>query len=166
MKTLVSMTNFVLQDWSKYKGYDSEDYRVFAYNKTVILENYAQFLKKPLTLQMFFPSDEEGRIWEAPKTCCSGRECGCMGQPVNYYSSEEIDKYYELESKVLFKGFSLDIKELSNNRKLIYITYSGKIILNGNNLKSFTIEDILNIEEELVFELTESAIKQIGYEKP
>lgn len=35
--------------------------------------------------------------YEKPATCCSGRDCGCMGFPYNYHSHEELDKYYESE---------------------------------------------------------------------
>lgn len=36
--------------------------------------------------------------------CCSGRDCGCMGMPINVSSQKEIDDILEAESKT----FNLD----------------------------------------------------------
>ena len=127
--------------------------------------NYAQFLKQHLTLGMFVPVDEKGNVWEKPKGCCSGRECGCMGQVVNYYSQEDIDKYYDLEEKVLFKGIKFNNIQPSNDWN--YFSLNGHKIAEGTNLGKYhlkyrlnTIEDLFNLVGEV--ELTESGIKQIG----
>ena len=47
------MTDFVLLNKNIYEGYSSQDSNVFTYNHVVRLENYANFLKQPLTLGMF-----------------------------------------------------------------------------------------------------------------
>lgn len=155
---LKSATDFVLEQEKNY-AHVTRDMKK---NLFLLVVDYAKFMKQPLRLEMFVPTDEEGRIWEAPKGCCSGRECGCMGQPVNYFSREDINKYYELESKVLFKGFEFKAYE-----RMICFDKSGiEIFIYNQNYQTFSaprgrissVEDLIIYE----FELTESAIKQIG----
>lgn len=50
--------------------------------------------------------EKEGFYWlENPlgelERCCSGKECGCMGMPVNVSSREEMDEILEAESRTL-----------------------------------------------------------------
>lgn len=157
MKRLISMTDFVLQDWSKYKGYDSEDYRVFAYNKNVIIENYATFLKQPLTLGMFVPCDENGNVLEEPDY--DGFEVDINESYFGGETDIEIEKYelkyQKAKEKVLFNGDW----EISNYKKWVLIE---------SKKRSFSFypfeSDCLKIENlvDRDFELTESAIKEIG----
>lgn len=157
---LKSTTDFVLEQEQNY-AHVTRDIKK---NPFLLVVDYAKFLKQPLKLEMFVPTDEEGRIWEAPKGCCSGRECGCMGQPINYFSREDIDKYYELESKVLFKDFSLiksDIETL-NHTTFIQNLKGEQVGSNKSwedqwNLYGIVIEDLIGFE----IELTESCIKKL-----
>lgn len=64
---LIPMTDFVLQNKGKFEGHDTQDYRDFAYNHVVRLENYAEFLKRPLELWMFVPCDEDGNVLNEPE---------------------------------------------------------------------------------------------------
>lgn len=70
-----------------------------------IIKSYSKFLSQNLTMDMFIHFDENGKIWEEPKRCCSGRDCGCLGKPINYESQYELNKYFDLQKKILFKGF-------------------------------------------------------------
>lgn len=164
---LISMTEFVLQEKERFlelgKGNYDNSCLVKSYD-TVF--NYAEFLSQPLTLGMFVPVDEEGRVWEAPKTCCSGRECGCMGQPINYFSREHLDKYYDLEEKVLFEGFVLNGEHLENKELhlKIYIDTFEFIEYHDNGYGGGyigeTVENLSNCNLQVT--LTPSALKQIG----
>lgn len=158
---LISMTSFVLEQRMTSQEVNAASFQQIQNHISTYYDKvyaYAQFLKQPLTLGMFVPTDEEGRIWEAPKGCCSGRECGCMGQPVNYYSQKDIDKYYELEERVLFKGceikkiqrshkFDIDYHVVYFNSKQIWISWTNR------EIEDFVIFDL---------QLTASALKQIG----
>lgn len=140
---LISLLEFVEQN--KFPQTTEE-----ASNESVLIHNfynkvcaYATFLKQPLTLQMFVPVDKHGVILEDLKFCCSGSDCGCMGQPVNVGSQEEIDEYYEAKDKLLFKN--VDLK-------------TANYIVDGfTTIESLTDSKLLN-----GLELTDSAIKQIG----
>lgn len=136
---LISMTDFALY----YAG--NMTYKDHSEKCT----KYAKFLKQPLTLGMFIPCDLEGNVLEEPKICCSGRDCGCMGMPYNYISTEELEEYYQAEESVLFDGFTYD----GYNVKLP----DGQI-LDINKMKSLVIENI--IIHDLT--LTQTAIKQLG----
>lgn len=154
------MTDFILSDWSKYKGYDSIDYRIFAYNKTVVIENYANFLKQPLTLGMFVPCDQNGNVLKEPMENDFYYSDGVLNH-VDY--SAEFEQYQKAKEKVLFKdctvkgikkSHSLDIDYfvVYHKGRQIWISWTDRVIddfiLNRNYLNGL--------------ELTESAIKQIG----
>lgn len=62
MKTLISTTNFVLEQFDLlYKGVINQDEYVTRTKK------FADFIKQPLTLGMFVPCDENGNILEEPE---------------------------------------------------------------------------------------------------
>lgn len=143
MKHLIPMTDFVLEQ-------DEKESLGGTYDRIV---RYAKFLKRPLKLGMFMPCDEEGNIFEEPKLCCSGRECGCMGMPYNYSSHEELEEYYEAEERVLFEGFEVCTcnSELSVRKK-------NRLPLMKSEMENMTVEDL--VKGNLI--LTPIAIKQIG----
>lgn len=60
--------------------------------------------------------EKEGYYWlENPlgelQTCCSGRDCGCMGMPVNVSSREEMNEVLEAESRTLKYPIIFEILE-------------------------------------------------------
>lgn len=82
------MTDFVLLNKNIYEGYSSQDSNVFTYNHVVRLENYANFLKQPLTLGMFVPCDLEDNVLE------------------EYHNIDNKNiLYQEARERVLFGGF-------------------------------------------------------------
>lgn len=134
---LISMTDFVLE---QYKIKQSP------YNFWKKLGKYAEFLKQPLTLGMFFPCDEDGNVLEDPKP---------FGMIDRY--SEKCKEYHEAKEKVLFEGFTV-IHNVEKNYFLHHI--SGHMIVFYGPNESGNIEGLLSPLYEI--ELTESAIKQIG----
>lgn len=133
---LISTTDFVLQ-----QGLHS----TLMMEKGMILCNkYANFLKKPLELGMFVPCDEDGNVLEKP----------------NEFASVGVFEYQQAKERVLFKGVEYSnegIKELSINGKVIWF----KNAIDYESWYYQTIEDLIPYE----LELTESAIKQIGYKQ-
>lgn len=132
---LISMTAFVLEQEPKL----DESYKV-AENAIESIFKYANFLKKPLTLGMFVPTDEDGNVLEEP------REDDHSFYTHNNKSVQE--EYSEAKERVLFEGF-----ELSDDK--LYL--EGIFYLNINDYK--------NIEDLMFFgaiDLTPYALKQIG----
>ena len=157
MERLISMTDFVLEQNTKW------EYETDAMTHLSIIIGYAEFLKQPLTLGMFVPCDEDGNIMDEPKTCCSGRECGCMGMPYNYFSREELNGYEEALNRVLFEGFHLiGDKEIELKGTDNWFVFNEKSIEFSNEFSQekyvYKVDDL--VELELI--LTESAKKQIG----
>ena len=133
--------------------------------------------KQPLTLGMFIPVDKHGVILEDLKFCCSGSDCGCMGQPVNVGSQEEIDEYYEAKENVIFKDAVVyDYSPFIQTKRILinlkcdqtFRVYTELQYASGGiERKTFPnwyfsrpplIEDVLGYD----LELSASAIKQIG----
>lgn len=120
------------------------------------VEAYAKFLKRPLELGMFIPTDKEGNVLEY--------------KDINHCQDiKEWAKYQEAKDRVLFKGFEvLDFKETFSSG-LIGV---GFMIADNNPFCVFwkskyldwylskgiyTIEDLVTYK----LELTESAVKQL-----
>lgn len=139
MKTLISMTDFVLQQYSN---------NYHANTPTRIL-NYARFLKQPLKLEMFVPCDEDGNVLEEPKGWSNG-EC-------DIYDCCSIcccEQYKKAKEKVLFEGF-----EYIETENYFFVFNEEKLVrLQRSNFKTETVEFIAGQEVEL----TSTALKQIG----
>lgn len=144
---LKPMTDFVLETMST--GLQTGDIYTPEY-KLELIEKYAQFLKQPLTLGMFVPCDEEGNyLKEQPEWCFAN---------VGSEHFKKQKKYWEAKEKVLFKGFETDEDPYYTFRikyKCFWAAFYG---VEGKH-----IEYLLQMFTDV--ELTESAIKQIGYEK-
>jgi hypothetical protein len=97
MKNLTSMTDFVLEQIELNNKKINDDSRTLD-----IIDNYAQFLKTPLSLGMFIPCDEDGNVLITPTEF----------NPI-YWS----EQYKKAKEKVLFKGF--EVKNHSNFKKSI-----------------------------------------------
>lgn len=120
---LISMTDFVLnQDITDIKQRDS-------------IVKYANFLKQPLKLEMFFPCDEDGNILNNP--FASDKDAGSEKEfkQIQYNNSKE---------KVLFEN--------------IPIAQAKWLVNTFSTIES--LSDIINTITPIY--LTESAIKQIG----
>ncbi|MDQ1859281.1 hypothetical protein [Chryseobacterium sp. WLY505] len=135
---LKSMTEFVLQQNKNLKLAEE----IIPQYKSIV--KYAEFLKQPLTLGMFVPTDEEGNIIDK-------QPCFTFANP-EYKNKTECIKYWQAKEKVLFEGFSI---RKERNKK--YVGTPGyEIELPLNNM---TIEDLAN---DWDVEMTPSALKQIG----
>lgn len=144
---LISMTDFVINKRKELLRHS--EYKNDLENYANIIYNYANFLKQPLTLEMFVPCDEDGNVLENPFLE--------KGRPANGV----WEKYKQAKEKVLFEEFEID--------KNLYLVYRneiaiGKFISYENESKFLfreyfkTIEDLHDFE----FPFTENAIKQIG----
>lgn len=147
METLISMTDFVLEQLSIKQS--TSEFKE-------IVKNYANFLKQPLKLEMFVPCDKDGDV---------------IPDKENHFTRKELQEYQEARERCLFKGF--EIFEMDEDN-FIYITFlfnenNCKLIFDKES-NSFLIDTPVFDEyvekiEDLVkynLELTKTAQEQIG----
>lgn len=141
MKTLISMTDFVLSNEVKSTLEYSDSYK--------IIRSYAQFLKQPLTLGMFVPCDEDGNVLEEPKNYELWIK-RALNIPYDLDLSK-YEKYQQAIERVLFEGFEL------LNKSTERVTWRSANF-------DFSMSTFSNIEgmSHLPLTLTPYALKQIG----
>ena len=120
------MTDFVLEQYESTKN-------PTLFEETV--HNYANFLKQPLTLGMFVPSDDDGNVLEKP----SHYELYVLGIAPNEIQIDVCGKYEIALSKVLFNGFSCINEFLINNKNHCSI---NKYDLNRTSIELLIVYDL------------------------
>lgn len=136
------MTEFVLEFRSKCA---SMEHYIDA------IENYANFLKQPLTLEMFVPVDEVGNNLKNPHARDED-----AGTEKEY---EQIQFNNALE-KVLFEGFYYKSNIDRDGKKWEYVRNEFPHVFSFDQLKNNTVETLLTrFKEEYLIELTPSALK-------
>lgn len=158
---LKSTTDFVLEQEKNYAHVT----RCVKKNPFLLVVDYAKFLKQTLTLGMFVPCDENGNVLESPYLENVFHSHYHLPVKFSNLTDEYVKEYEKEKEKVLFKGF-----EFKAHERMICFDKSGiEIFIYNQNYQTFsaprgrisTVEDLIIYE----FELTESAIKQIGIEK-
>jgi hypothetical protein len=158
---LIPMTDFVIEYYS-HEGY--ADLQTLK-----LMNNYATFLKKPLTLGMFVPVDEKGNILKEPKNYVSWKSLKHnqkeSAESTEITVFEEYKVYQKAERKCLFEGFKIAYNGYSVVR--IVAEYDGSVELSFNkNEKAF--QNFSHIESLTHFNdifLNETALKKIGIQK-
>jgi len=107
----------------------------------------AEFVKQKLDVWMFAPCDEKGNILKEPYMVFADDNEEC---------EDYIKLFCEAKQRVLFEGFKITDK---GNFYFIEKDNSSLFFRALKNTTKATIEDILFFDPEL----TETAIKQIGY---
>lgn len=155
---LIPMTDFVIEYYS-HEGY--ADLQALK-----LMNNYANFLKKPLTLGMFVPVDTKGNILKEPRNYTSwkslehNRKAGTGKLESNVF--EEYKTYQNAEKKCLFEGFKIAY----NGYSVVRITaeYDESIELSFNkNEKAF--QNFPDVESLTYFPqilLNSNALKKLG----
>lgn len=92
---LISMQDFVIQEWEK---------DLYTDDFAKIVKSYADFLKEHLKLEMFIPCDDNGKVLEQPIDIYYRPDFGCQKYPQECYE-EDLKTYEKALEKVLFKGF-------------------------------------------------------------
>ncbi|MDV7696270.1 hypothetical protein N6B72_04975 [Chryseobacterium soli] len=158
MDTLISMTEFVLQQNPKAKSLD-DVLKVLATSMQQC-HRYATFLKQPLTLGMFVPTDEAGNVlkYHGLYESYKNANFGYTGDNETQRQCNDAKKYFEAKERVLFYGFKF-IRDNSYNTILIYETESSiKVELQFRKSE----KDIrLIINDDLIYDCNE-AEKLIG----
>ena len=85
---LIPMTDFVLEQIKNFNAVVYDDLETASINLIERIENYANFLKQPLKLEMFVPLDDKGRICHE-----------VIIDDEDDLNSERFKKHYETENK-------------------------------------------------------------------
>jgi hypothetical protein len=126
---LISCTDFVLEQ--EKKGMQNTD-RPLRFERIL---KYAKFLKQPLTLSMFVPTDDDGNVLEEPK-CMYIYNTQCFECTAD--EMYRCRKYNEAKERVIFEGFELDNTPSLKIIRGIYITgFLPKFLENK------TVEDLI-----------------------
>lgn len=158
--TLIPMTSFVIE------YYSNEGYADLQTLKTMI--NYAQFLKKQLTLEMFVPVNRDGNVLKMPhhlksKSLYDDGDVKSDDVHDDIKSSDEEKIYNKAQEKCFFKGFEVAYNGYSVIR--ILASYDHSIELSFNKIDS-TFQSLTDIESlaGAGFEiyLSRTALKAIG----
>ncbi len=130
-----------------------------------LIQKYADFLLKDISIGMTIPCDEFGNVLKEPK---SDNENWTQEKTDKYF--EDLMKYNQAKERVLFKGF-----KVINSPKDIMSRYPKRITDSSGLIVLFWFDSITQtwslsnglstIETLTVFgsiELTETALKDIG----
>lgn len=142
MKTLISMTDFVIQQRSELMFKEL--------GKACC--KYADFLKRPLKLEMFVPCDYEGNFWKYPPTKEEWEWAQKDSADAEQSYKQKVFHYQQAKNKVLFEGFEIEG---------YYLMYHGFMYSMICELDNKTIESIIDIIPNNPLQLTTTAIKQI-----
>ncbi|MFZ4928613.1 hypothetical protein [Chryseobacterium sp. Mn2064] len=152
---LIPMTTFVIEYYS-HEGY--ADLQILN-----LMNNYANFLKKSLTLGMFVPVDSQGNILKEPKNYASWKSLEHNnGKRTDIVGFEEYTEYQKAELQCMFEGFKVDYNGYSKVRITASYDPSIELSFNKNDLLPAGFQDV---ESLTVFDdiyLTSSALKAIG----
>lgn len=154
---LMSMTEFVLhqnKEFAKGKPLHETDWNLEFEKFSKLLIRYAEFLRQPLTLGMFVPVDEKGKVLESPYLDNVFHSHYRLPVKFSNVTDDYVKKYEKAKEKVLFIGW---IYTGGNSVKC------GMFQYNFDRHEYQDIESLLNFKQAVKYlELTESAIKQIG----
>ncbi|ASW73485.1 hypothetical protein IQ37_19615 [Chryseobacterium piperi] len=158
---LIPMTTFVIEYYSN-EGY--ADLQTLN-----LMNNYANFLKHPLTLGMFVPVDADGNVLKEPKNYTSWNSLEHNKKKTNNISDsmgfEEYRIYQKAEQKCFFEGFTVAYNGYSVVRIVASYDESIELSFNKTDLKPQTFKDVesLTVFDEIY--LSATALKTIGIHK-
>lgn len=155
---LISMTDFVIEYYSN-EGY--ADLQTLN-----LMKNYADLLKKSLTLGMFVPVDSKGNILKEPTNYESWKSLEHNRKKATETIDEDLlneyQSYLKAEKKCIFKGFKIAYNGYSVVRIEASYNSSIEISFTKNNLlpQTFTdVESLLHFDE---IYLNNNGLKKIG----
>lgn len=142
---LISMTDFVLEQ-SAMKFQDSGRWDEARWYNSL---KYAKFLKQPITIGMFVPTDLEGNVLEEPKEPKYG---SLADDWINEQYRVKVAKYQQAKDRVLFQGFKLENDDNAKSNYSKYIGLDGVLLVYwfDSITQTWEISIGLKIVEDLV----------------
>lgn len=155
------MTDFVIEYYS-HEGY--ADLQTLK-----LMNNYATFLKKPLTLEMFVPVDDNGNILKEPRNYTSWKSLKHnkkeSGSGTENTVFEEYAIYRKAERKCLFDGFKIAYNGYSVVRIVAAYNESIELSFNKNERSFQNFQDIESLTHFNEIYLNGAALRKIGIRK-
>jgi len=153
---LIPMTSFVI-DYYSNEGY--ADLQTLQ-----LMKNYASFLKQPLSLKMFIPTDSEGELMKEPEDYSSWKDAKSKIRK-DKYTQEQTEKfklYEKAKKKLLFEGFRVAYNGYSVVRIVASYDASIELSFKKDNLSSQISEDVESLTNFDVIYLSPASLKLIG----
>ncbi|SFN94826.1 hypothetical protein SAMN05421594_4834 [Chryseobacterium oleae] len=155
---LIPMTDFVIEYYSN-EGY--ADLQTLS-----LMKNYAQFLRKPLTLGMFVPVDPQGNALKEPKNYSAWKSLAHNdGKRSDITGFEENIQYQKAEQNRMFDGFIVAYNGYSVVRIEASYDQSIELSFNKSDLMSPAFYDVESLTVFDAIFLTAKALKTIGIKK-
>lgn len=155
---LIPMTTFVIEYYVNEGYADLQTLR--------LMNNYANFLKQPLTLGMFVPVGPDGVIQKEPSNYQIWKKLEHNdGTGIDHVGSEQQRMYQKAEQSCLFEGFKVAYNGYSLVRIVASYNDSIELSFNKNDLVAPAFKDV---ESLTVFDdiyLSTRALQSIGIEK-
>jgi hypothetical protein len=154
---LIPMTAFVIEFYSN-EGY--ADLQTLN-----LMNNYANFLKQPLTLGMFVPVNINGEVLKEPKNYQSWKALEHNSKKEKDITSanfEEYKTYQKAEENCIFEGFSVAYNGYSVVRIVASYNDSIELSFNKNDLMPQTFKDVESLTFFDEIYLNNTALKAIG----
>jgi len=154
---LVPMIDFVIEYYS-HEGYAD-------LHTLNLMNNYAKFLRMPLSLGMFVPVDRLGNILKEPKSFASWKSLAhnqLADDDNDHTEGNEYKIYQRAKEKCLFGDFDVAYNGFSVVR--IVASYDNNVELSFNKTEN-VFQGFNNIESLIRFNeifLTKTALKKIG----
>lgn len=155
---LIPMTDFVIEYYANEGYADLQTLR--------LMKNYADFLRKPLTLGMLVPVDAEGNVLKEPKNYSSWKSLDHNdGKRGKVRGFKEYLEYQKAEQDCLFEGFSVAYNGYSVVRLVASYDQAIELSFNKSDLVFSSFTDIESLTAFEAIYLSVYALKAIGIKK-
>jgi len=158
---LIPMTSFVI-DYYSHEGYAD-------LQSLQLMKNYANFLKQPLSLRMFVPTDSDGELFKEPENYPIWKEAKNKAKKsLNLFSTEQIEQfklYEKAKKKLWFEGFKVAYNGYSVVRIVASYDDSIELSFKKDGFSTQTSEDIESLTKFDVIYLSAASLKLIGISK-
>ena len=156
---LIPMTSFVI-DYYSHEGYAD-------LQSLQLMKNYANFLKQPLSLRMFVPTDSNGELVKEPEDYPIWKEAKSKDKK-NKFSIDQIEQFklYEKNKKKLwFEGFKIAYNGYSVVRIVASYDDSIELSFKKDGLNMPISDDVESLTKFGVIYLSAASLKLIGISK-
>lgn len=155
---LIPMTDFVIEYYSNEGYADLQTLR--------LMKNYANFLRRPLTLGMFVPVDLKGNVLKEPKNYTSWKSLDHNTvKRTDTAGFEEYAGYQTAEKNCLFEGFTIAYNGYSVVRIIASYDEAVELSFNKSDLMSSAFADIESLTVFNDIYLTVNALEAIGIKR-
>lgn len=158
---LIPMTSFVI-DYYSHEGY--ADLQTLQ-----LMKNYANFLKQPLSLWMFVPTNSDGELIKLPEGYDSWKNAHINTKThialTNPDKSELYKDYDKAAKNILFEGFEIAYNGYSVVRIIASYDESIELSFKKDSAKFDLSDDVESLTKYDEIYLSPASIKLIGFNK-